>query len=416
MAYGRTELGRIGIEKIRVYPAMLKLNLKELAEHRGADASYVHDELMVHERGVNPCWEDAVTMAVNAAKPMLTAEDIASIGLLIVGSETGLDLEKSLSSWVFHHLGIPSSCRHFEVKSACYGGTAGMRMALSWLQSDQAKSGQKALVISSDQSLQALKTAHEYVGGAGAVAMLLSNQPDFLEVEPGNFGIYSHEVTDVIRPLPWMEIGNGEHSLYSYMEALLGAYDDYAKNVSLSDFESHFDYNVYHVPFSGISYRAHKQLLRADKNVPEAEVLESFNRKTKASIQYPQKIGTTYGASTFIALLSLLSNAPNIKAGDRIGIYAYGTGSCAEYYSAVVGEKSVEVANAAGLDALLKRRKKLTVGEYESFERDRKTMSLDSDFIPDFYQADKVYETHYLNQDLLVYKGSSNFHRTYEFT
>lgn len=416
MAYGRTELGRIGIEKIRVYPATLKLDLQELAEHRGADVAYVHNELMVYERGVNPCWEDAVTMAVNAAKPMLTAEDIASVGLLIVGSETGLDMEKSLSSWVFHHLGIPSNCRHFEIKSACYGGTAGMRMALSWLQSDQAKPGQKALVISTDQSLQALETAHEYVGGAGAVAMLLSDQPDFLAIESGKFGIYSHEVTDVIRPLPWMEIGNGKQSLYSYMEALMGAYDDYASCVDFTDFENHFDYNVYHVPFSGISFRAHKQLLRANKNVPETDLLKSFEQRTKPSIKYPQLIGATYGASTFIALLSLLCNAGDIKAGDRIGVYAYGTGSCAEYYSALVGEKSVEVAKAAGLEALLAKRKKLSIGEYESFETDRKRMSVENDFIPDFNQGGKVYETHYLNQDLLVYKGSINFHRTYEFT
>ena len=114
----------IGIEKIRVYPTALQLNLDRLAEARGYDVAYMHKELMVERRGVNPPWEDPVTMAVNAAKPMLTPEDIASIGLLIVASETSLDQEKALSSWVLQHLGLPNHCRHFEIKIACYAGVS----------------------------------------------------------------------------------------------------------------------------------------------------------------------------------------------------------------------------------------------------------------------------------------------------
>jgi 3-hydroxy-3-methylglutaryl CoA synthase len=132
---------KYGIEKIRVYPTALQLDLEELAKERGYDVAHMHKELMVEKRGVNPPWEDSVTMAVNAAKPMLTKEDIASIGLLIVASETGLDHEKALSSWVFHHLGLPSNCRHFEVKIACYSGTAALKMGISWLASGMAKNG-----------------------------------------------------------------------------------------------------------------------------------------------------------------------------------------------------------------------------------------------------------------------------------
>jgi len=110
---------KYGIEKISVYPTALQLDLVDLANARGYDVAHMKKDLMVEKRGVNPPWEDTVTMAVNAAKPMLTKEDIASIGLLIVASETGLDGEKALSSWVLHHLDLPSTCRHFEVKIAC---------------------------------------------------------------------------------------------------------------------------------------------------------------------------------------------------------------------------------------------------------------------------------------------------------
>ncbi|MGZ4060703.1 MAG: hydroxymethylglutaryl-CoA synthase family protein, partial [Bacteroidia bacterium] len=132
---------KYGIEKIRVYPTALQLDLEVLAKERGYDVAHMKKELMVEKRGVNPPWEDTVTMAVNAAKPMLSQEDIDSIGLLILATETGLDHEKSLSSWVFHYLGLPSACRHFEVKIACYSGTAALKMAVSWLSSGMVKKG-----------------------------------------------------------------------------------------------------------------------------------------------------------------------------------------------------------------------------------------------------------------------------------
>lgn len=415
MANRRTQLGRVGIEKIRVYPTALKLDLGELARARQFDADYVHNELMVYERGVNPVWEDPVTMAVNAAKPMLSQEDLDSIGLLIVGTESGLDLEKSLSSWVHGFLGLPSTCRNFEIKSACYSGTAGLRMAASWLLSGMARPGQKALVIATDQSISALGKPYEYVGGAGAVAMLISNEPAFLELAPQQFGVYAHEVTDVIRPMPWMEIGNGEQSLFSYMEGLHGACEDYAENVGEEDLDEAFDYNIYHVPFSGISFRAHKQLIQYAKTVTRAEIAKSFEAKSQPAIRFPQRIGATYGASTFIALLSLVHHAENIKPGDKIGVFGYGTGSCAELYLTLVGEKAKEVAKTAGLGALLDQRKSLSLADYEALENARHAMITDPDFQPDLTMASNVYQTHYEGSGLLVYQGSQNFHRQYAF-
>ncbi len=415
MANRRTELGRVGIEKIRVYPTTLKLDLAELAQARQFDANYVHNELMVYERGVNPLWEDAVTMAVNAAKPMLNQEDLDDIGLLIVGTESGLDLEKSLSSWVHGFLGLPSACRNFEIKSACYSGTAGLKMAASWLLSGIAKPGQKALVIATDQSMPALGKPWEYVGGAGAVAMLISQKPAFLELIPRQSGIYAHEVTDVIRPMPWMEIGSGEQSLYSYVEGLQGACQDYVDNTDETDLESAFDYNVYHVPFSGISFRAHKQLIKFTKSVSKNEVVKSFETKAAPAIRFPQRIGGTYGASTFIALVSLIHHAESLKPGDKIGVFGYGTGSCAELYLTLAGEKAKEVAKAADLQKLLDQRKSLTVTEYETLENARHAMITDPDFQPDMTMAPSAYQTHYEGSGLLIYQGSQNFHRQYDF-
>lgn len=409
-------LDHIGIEKIGVYPTRLSLDLSVLARERGYDIEHMHHELMVYERGLNPPWEDPVTMAVNAAKPILSEEDIASIGLLIVGTETGLDQEKSLSSWVFHYLSLPSSCRHFEIKMACYSGTAALKMAAAWLASGFARPGQKALVITSDQSLLAIGKPWEYVCGAGATALLVSGKPDFFEIELDKFGIYSHEVADVIRPLPWVETGNSEHSLFSYMEALISSYEDYLEHTGTPDFNSFFNYNIYHVPFSGISFRAHKQLMNFNVDCSKEEMMDSFQRKTLPSLAYTKRIGGTYGGSVFITLLGLAAKAPEIKTGDRVGIFSYGSGSCAEYYSGIIGKKAREIAESAGLDKLLDERYKLSVQEYEVFDQLQETMRKSEDFIPDLGVLPGLFESHYQDKSLLVYKGTKKYYRTYEFS
>src|SRR5262249_21718047 len=145
----------IGIEKLSVYPSSGALPIPALCAARGIDPEHARREWFVDERSVAPPWEDAVTLAVNSARTLLTPSDQAAIGLLIVGTETSVDQEKPVSSWVHQYLGLPSDCRNFEVKHACYGATAGLQMAIAWLASGLA-GDRKALLISSDLSLRAL--------------------------------------------------------------------------------------------------------------------------------------------------------------------------------------------------------------------------------------------------------------------
>ena len=406
---------KYGIEKISVYPTALQLDLSELAKARGYDVEHMHKDLMVEKRGVNPPWEDTVTMAVNAAKPMLTQEDIDSIGLLIVATETGLDGEKALSSWVLEHLGLPSTCRHFEVKIACYSGTAALKMAIGWLSSGLVRKGQKALVITTDESLNSIHRPWEYVCGGGSVALLISDNPAFLELEVEKFGVYAHEVADVIRPLPWLETGNSEHSLFAYMEALAGAYEDYEQNVDDVHFETYFTKNVYHVPFSGMSFRAHKRLMHMSSDASAEEIQESFKNKVLPSITYSKDIGGTYGGSIFIALLATIDTL-SLQEGNRIGVFSYGSGSCAEFYSFLVTETSKEVAKKAGLKALIDNRYKITVAQYEAMENFREQRIKEGDFTPDYNMIPGLYDKAFKGKGLLIYQGSEGYYRKYTFS
>jgi hydroxymethylglutaryl-CoA synthase len=125
----------IGIEKLRIYPNSLAYSTRALCEARGMDADRTIQDLIIQERAVNPTWEDAVTMGVNAAQPLLTDEDRRSIGLLLVGTESSVDQEKPVSSWIHGYLGLPSDCLNFETKHACYAATGALQMALGPLRS-----------------------------------------------------------------------------------------------------------------------------------------------------------------------------------------------------------------------------------------------------------------------------------------
>ena len=411
----------VGIEKIRVYPTSLKVDFSELAGVRKYDQDYLKKDLMVIERGITPGWEDAVTMAVNAAKPMLTQKDIDSISYCVVATETSVDQEKSISSWVHHYLGLPSHCRNFEVKGACYSGTAAMRTASFWLMSGLAKPGEKALIITTDQSLPHLNAIGELVGGGGAVAILLSNEPNLIQYENEKFGIFSHEVSDIFRPLPWIETGNNEVSLFSYIDGLLGAYDKYVETVKEQigeevDFDTYFKWNIYHVPFSGMSFVAHKQLFKLFSQHQKDELRAHYDKRTAASIKFSQRIGGTYAGSIFIALLGLIANAEGIKSGDRVGIFSYGSGSCAEFYSGLVGEKASEIAKTADLGSLLESRQKISIEDYEYFEHQKIDMWQDPGYRPNIDKHKDIYQRQYEKQDKLIYKGSKEYYREYDWS
>ena len=202
---------RVGIEKLRVYPGSLALSMADLCEARGHDIGDIRDDMMVDERSLNVPWEDPVTMAVNAAKPMLSEADRAKIGLVIVASESGVDQEKPLE-----HLG-PALCR-FAVKRAQHRGQACLlrrhRLVATGGKLDRigGRRRRAALVINTDESRMHLGAPWEFVLGAGATALLISDNPRVLEIELGSSGIYTYEISDLTRPTSRVETGNSETS------------------------------------------------------------------------------------------------------------------------------------------------------------------------------------------------------------
>lgn len=407
---------RVGIEKIWVYPCSMFLDLSELAAARGLSPSYPMENLMMRARGVNPCWEDPVTMAVNAAKPMLTQEDRDSIELLIVGTESSPDQGKPISTFVHRFLGLSENCRNFETKHACYGGTCAAMMAAHWVASGAAGDA-KALVIATDQSRMHLGAPWEYVLGAISVAMLISNKPSVLEYDLRDNAYWTKEVGDTFRPTSREEAGNTEQSVFCYLEALEGAFAHYRrKQGGMVDMNARFQKHIYHVPFSGMVQRAHRQIMRDAHGMSRKEADAHFDQRVRGSLVYNSQCGGTYTAATFLALTGLLDQYSDLNAGDRISIFAYGSGSCSEFYSGFIGDQARERVAKADVQGRIDARYRLSVEEYEAVEKERTSYIDLPTYQPPKEGFNNHYKAFYEGKGYLVLDGLDGYFRHYAWS
>jgi len=406
----------VGIEKIGVYPCSLALPMRVLCEARGRDAADIRDAMMIDERSVNPLWEDPVTMAVNAANSILTEEDRRQVELLVVASESGVDYEKPLSTWVQRNAGLGSNCRNFEIKHACYGGTAALQMAAYWLASGFSRDG-KALIVATDQSRPHFGKPWEFVMGAGSAAVLLSNQPRILELELGKNGYWTNEISDLIRPTGKVETGNSETSLVSYLDALDAAFDHFLCRVpEASDYDGYFQRHVYHMPFGGMAWRAHKALLRRSQPVSTKEAWANFQRKGLAALQHIRRMGATYSSSTFIGLVGLIEGTLDMQAGERVSMFSYGSGCCAEFYCGRICAEAKAEAARARLGEQLNARRPLSIAEYEAIESQRIQWADCGDYEVPLDGLNGWYDRAYRGRRLLTFRGLKEFYRQYEWS
>lgn len=362
----------VGIDSMGVsFPASF-LDLGVLARARGVEPDKLRLGLGTLEMGVASAEEDTVTLAVRAGRDALDGVDPSEIGMCVVGTETAIDHSKPVAAFVHGFLGLPPSCRIFETKHACYGGTAALQNALDWIRAGSAR-GKKALVICSDVARYGLETPGEPTQGAGAVALLVSESPRLLALDEET-GIHARDVFDFWRPLYSKDaFVDGHYSVQCYLDALEGAYLRYrALRPGATPIASdEFDAIAYHVPYPKMAKKAHLRLRTLDGDPsPEA----SFERLVAPGLTLPSRIGNVYTASLYLSLASLLVTSPRDLDGRRVGLFSYGSGSCAEFFSGVVTPGAQARMRARGLVERVEARRALTLEEYEASMRSRDGM------------------------------------------
>jgi hydroxymethylglutaryl-CoA synthase len=360
---------RAGIDTIGLALPPLTLPLADLARARNVEPSKFLEGLGTTRISIPPVDEDTVTLAVRAAKNALDLAQIpaSEIGLCIVGTETGVDHSKPVAAFVHGLLNLPSGCRIYETKHACYGTTAGLQTALDWIRSGSAR-GKKALVIGSDIARYGLRTPGEPTQGAGAVALLISDDARLVVFEPDDIGTFARDVNDFWRPLYSKDaVVDGHYSVTCYLDGLAGAYQAYRERTrakpGAGPFSDRFGAIAYHVPYGKMAVKAHRHLRAIDG---DTDSTKSFGELVAPSLALPKLVGNIYTGSLYLALASALSESPVDLDGREIALFSYGSGSCAEFFSGVVQPGARARAAASGWRQLIESQRVIDVAEYEA--------------------------------------------------
>jgi polyketide biosynthesis 3-hydroxy-3-methylglutaryl-CoA synthase-like enzyme PksG len=406
---------RVGIEAINAYTGPACIDVRALFRARGLDLERFDNLLMERKSIALPC-EDAVTYAVNAAKPLidgLPAEERQRVELVITATESGLDFGKSLATYVHAQLGLGRRCRLFEVKQACYAGTAALQMAAAWVASG-ASPGAKALVIATDTSRSAAKhTYAEPSQGVAAVALLVSEHPDVLELDFGANGYHGYEVMDTCRPAPDVETGDPDLSLLSYLDCLEQSYAAYCERVEGVDLRTTFDYLAFHTPFAGMVRGAHRQLMRRSAQATPQAIAADFEARVGPSLRHCVQVGNVYSATLYLALCGVIEYG-HFDGPRRIGLFSYGSGCSSEFYSGVVPPGASAKLAPLALGQRIAQRVELDIPEYDRILDLNAAWTFGrKDGEVDLAPFAALYERQFAGQGKLVLRAIKDYHREY---
>ncbi|KAL2133788.1 hypothetical protein VTI74DRAFT_1685 [Chaetomium olivicolor] len=385
--------------------------------------------------------EDIYSMSLTVLSKLLKNYDIDpnTIGRLEVGTETILDKSKSVKSVLMQLLGENSNVEGVDTVNACYGGTNAVFNTINWIESS-AWDGRDAVVVAGDIALYAKGNARP-TGGAGAVAMLIG--PDApLVFEPGLRGTYMEHAYDFYKPdltseYPYVD---GHYSVTCYTKALDAAYRAYCKREAqlskaangTNGVNGHanghgvaetavpktpldrFDYLAFHAPTCKLVAKAYGRLLYHDyladpeskafadvpaevrdvdyeKSLTDKVVEKTFMSLTKKrfqervnpSIQVPTNCGNMYCASVYGGLASLIAYVDDASLqGKRIGMFSYGSGLAASFFSLRVNGSTEKIRKVLDIDSRLAARQVVPPETYDAMCDLRHQAHLQKNYTP----------------------------------
>ena len=385
-------LMNIGIDKINFYVPKYYVDMVKLAEARQVDPNKFLIGIGQTEMAVSPVNQDIVSMGANAAKDIITDEDKKNIGMVIVATESAIDNAKAAAVQIHNLLGIQPFARCFEMKEACYAATPAIQLAKDYLAQ---RPNEKVLVIASDTARYGINSGGEPTQGAGAVAMMISHEPSILTLNDDAVA-YTEDVYDFWRPTGHKyPLVAGALSKDAYIKSFQESWNEYARRQgkTLSDFES----LCFHVPFTKMGKKALDSIIdNADETTQER-----LKSGYEDAVYYNRYVGNIYTGSLYLSLISLLETR-DLKGGQTIGLFSYGSGSVGEFFSATLVDGFEKHLDIEGHKALLNNRTEVSVEEYESFFK----RFDDLEFNHDIEQSDKDNDLFYLkdiNDDIREY-------------
>ena len=344
----------VGIDKIGFYLPQYYMSLDDLAARNGVDPEKFHSGIGQERFSIAPHDEDIVTLAANAAEPLLDQGDKDAIDTVLFATESGIDQSKAAAIYVHGLLGLAPNCRALELKQACYSATAGLQMACDYV---ARKPRRKVLLLASDLARYDLHSAAEATQGCAAVAMLIAADPRIAlcgEIS----GRHTEDIMDFWRPnARHTPLLDGKFSTMAYLRAAEHACKDYQRQggLAFADFAQY----CYHLPFSKMAIKAHRRLSRLNR-------IEVDTARLDAGLVYNRQIGNSYTAALYLSLCSALDKRDDL-GGKNIAMLSYGSGCVAEFFHLTVAPNYRVMRRKVRHERLIGARRALSSEAYEAF-------------------------------------------------
>lgn len=200
---------KAGIDDLAVYLPSLYLPIETLAQARDLEYAKLNKGLGLEAMSVADAHEDVATMAANAVLQLLQRNNLnpQQIGRIYMGTESAVDGSKPMASYVLDMLtqyyggeeGADAflNCDVVDLTFACIGAVDALQNTLDWVQGGEGRIG---IVVASDIARYEMASGGEYTQGAGAVAMLVKQNPSLLSIHD-SWGVASRSVHDFFKPL-----------------------------------------------------------------------------------------------------------------------------------------------------------------------------------------------------------------------
>jgi hydroxymethylglutaryl-CoA synthase len=386
---------KIGIDAIDYYVPPIALRIDELAKARDISPAKLEKGLGLHAMSLTDVNEDAASLAANALLRLIENNKIdpTTIGRIYLGTESAIDAAKPTSTYAVGAVEDKltdqfgercfKNCDVVDLTFACIGAIDALENCIDWVRANPSR---KAIVLASDIAKYKLNSSGEYTQGAGAIATLISSNPNILEIND-TIGIGMQHVGDFFKPrrtlsnIDLQKFSNGitvqeitesskeKMELFSEEPVFDGHYSnecyqnrikealDHFNEQKKTDFLEDWNHLIFHLPYAyqgrrmmldiwllWIKEKGLIKLLEEEVGPINSMVFKDWKKEVSKSTIYQKfikekiadgekasmQIGNMYTGSIFMSLISLLVVSMEQQkelAGTNIGFLSYGSGS-----------------------------------------------------------------------------------------
>ena len=376
-----------GIGDMAVYIPKLLMRLSRLLERYSLSSPTIRRILdrAIHKTGQISVrfpnfWEDAVTMAAQAAMQLLSRMNhsaIANLRYIAVGTESATDMAKPIAAHVGGMLRaagfpIPDAIATFQTQHACAGGTYSL-MGVNALLSLSNGRDDRGLVICTDVARYDAGTSAEITQGAGAVAMIAERGCGLVELELAGAGYASRDVDDFFRPVgaatPRVR---GAFSVHCYKETIEDAFLDHCRRTDQTPAAAlqETDLFAFHAPYHDLPLEMMSTLVTKYLGLSGGALQRYLaQRDFEASIAPAAIVGNLYSGSMFLGLASLLNRRCQRRGegmvGERLLLLSYGSGNTAVALGGRVADRAPEIIRRWDMDSTLNHAQDARPDDYD---------------------------------------------------